>query len=98
MLASELADELEVSEATISRIASGERRPSLDLMYKIRSALRWSIEAQVDEIQCGVYSSEFKKRMERRRARSHSSTLRSLSEAGSGGQRVPALETGTATY
>lgn len=72
MINSEMATALEVSEATVSRIASGERRPSLDLMYKVRQTLRWGIEAQADAVIRGTYAAEFKRRMERRvfRARS----------------------------
>lgn len=72
MKASEAADLLDVSEATISRICSGERRPSLDLMFKIRQVLVWSVADQLDEIQCGNYAQVFKQKMERRRARTRS--------------------------
>lgn len=68
----EMAEALDVSEATISRIASGERRPSLDLMIEIRRVLRWSIEDQAEEIRCETYATEFKRRMERRKLRARS--------------------------
>jgi transcriptional regulator with XRE-family HTH domain len=64
----ELAARLGVSEATVSRIASGERQPSVELMVEIRNALGWSIERQLDARFQGTYPSEFKQRMERRRA------------------------------
>lgn len=72
MKASEAADLLGVSEATVSRICSGERRPSIDLMFKIRAVLVWSVEAQVDSVRVGTYAQEFRQKMERRRARTRS--------------------------
>lgn len=69
MLASELADRIDLSEAMVSRIASGEREPSIETMAKIRTALAWSIERQLDAKFAGKYADEFKQRMERSRAR-----------------------------
>lgn len=60
----ELAERLDVSVATISRICSGERRPSLDLMYVIEERMDWPFADQANEIRCDAYPSEFKKRME----------------------------------
>lgn len=67
---SQMADRLEVSLATVSRICSGERRPSIDLILKIRSALGWSMESQADALRESTsrYAVEFKARMERRRS------------------------------
>jgi transcriptional regulator with XRE-family HTH domain len=62
----EMADALKVSVATVSRICSGERRPSTDLMIEIRRVLSWSVEAQVDAITKGTYADSFKSKMERR--------------------------------
>lgn len=71
MRASELAVELDVSEATVSRIASGQRRPSMDLILKIRTVLRWSVESQADALResTTAYAAEFKTKMERRTIR-----------------------------
>lgn len=68
----QLADQLNVSEATISRLCAGERRPSFDLMVSIRGELGWSVESQVDALRESTsrYAVEFKARMERRMARS----------------------------
>jgi transcriptional regulator with XRE-family HTH domain len=72
MTGAELAEATGLSEATISRLASGDRRPSLETMEKVRLALGWSIERQVDEVRCGNYAADFKSRMERRPARARS--------------------------
>jgi transcriptional regulator with XRE-family HTH domain len=92
----ETARALDCSLATVSRIASGERTPSLELMAEIRRVLRWSIEAQADEVRAGTYAATFKDKMERRQARGRdvdSQAVRGVSGAGSGGDGVPALET-----
>jgi transcriptional regulator with XRE-family HTH domain len=68
----EMAEATELSEAMISRLASGERNPSFETMAKIRRVLGWSIERQVDELRRGNYAAEFKLRMERRPARARS--------------------------
>lgn len=91
----ETAQALGCSLATVSRICSGERNPSLELMAEIRRVLRWSIEAQADEVRAGTYAATFKDKMERRQARGRdvdSQAVRGVSGAGSGGDRVPALE------
>lgn len=72
---SQLAERLGVSDATVSRICSGERRPSVDLIFKIRDVLRWSVESQADALRESTsrYGVEFKALMERRRMpREHS--------------------------
>jgi transcriptional regulator with XRE-family HTH domain len=65
----ETADVLGCSVATVSRICSGERRPSVDLMMEIRRVFSWSIDAQVSAIESGRYADEFTGRMEQRRLR-----------------------------
>lgn len=94
----ELAEALNVSLATVSRISSGDRRPSLDLMYVIEDVLVWPFEAQADEIRCGSYAQVFTEKMERRQARRRDadpSTVRSVSGAGSGADGVSTLEAGS---
>lgn len=43
----ELAEKIDASESTVSRLLSGERRPSLDLIFRIRDVLGWSADDQV---------------------------------------------------
>jgi transcriptional regulator with XRE-family HTH domain len=61
-----MAERLEVSEATISRLASGERRPSIDVMIRIRDVLGWPLDNQADvlNISSSGWSHQFKWRME----------------------------------
>lgn len=49
MIQKELAETLNVSEATISRVLSGERRPSVHLMQQVRDWTdgAWTIDMQV---------------------------------------------------
>lgn len=65
----EAAEVLGCSPATVSRICSGERTPSLDLMYEIRRVLAWSVQQQADEVRAGTYAQMFKRKMEARRVR-----------------------------
>lgn len=69
MTRTEMADALGCSLATVSRICSGHRTPSLELMSEIRRVLSWSIEAQADEMRCGNYPQVFEQKMELRRMR-----------------------------
>lgn len=43
-----LGDSLGVSHATISRIRSGDRTPSVDLMLRISKLMDWALEEQVE--------------------------------------------------
>lgn len=93
----ETATALGCSVATVSRIVSGDRNPSLELMAEIRRVLRWSIEAQADEVRAGTYAATFKDKMERRQARGRdvdSQAVRGVSGAGSSGDGMSALEAG----
>jgi len=64
MLARELATATEASEATISRLLSGDRKPSLDLMLRIRAVTDWALEDQADCLQIGMYAGRLKEKME----------------------------------
>lgn len=56
MNARELAIQLEVSEATISRLLSGERRPSVDVMVAIRDRFpQWGLDSQAEALKMGMY-------------------------------------------
>jgi transcriptional regulator with XRE-family HTH domain len=60
----ELAELLEVSHATVSRIRSGDRLPSLAVMDRIRTLLNWSLDDQADARTRGVYHEQFCKRVD----------------------------------
>lgn len=69
----QLAEALNVTEATVSRLISGERRPSLDLTMRVNEVLRWSVNSQALWLgdvpgAPGSYGSELKRRMELRKA------------------------------
>lgn len=51
----ELADRLGISQAMVSRLRSGERKPSFALMRNIRSVTGWTISSQIDALEAGVY-------------------------------------------
>lgn len=65
----EAADLLGCSVATVSRLRSGDRLPSVGLMKEIRRVLSWSIEAQISAQDQDRYHHEFTQRMDRRRMR-----------------------------
>ncbi len=67
MTGAELAEALGLSESTVSRLASGDRRPSIDTMFEVQRVLDWPIEQQLDLLRDGrrAYGCEFKQRMER---------------------------------
>lgn len=51
----ELSDKLEISEATVSRLLSGNRNPSFRLMLKIEDQLNWGIAEQSAAIRACNY-------------------------------------------
>lgn len=63
-----MARVLQVSEATVSRLVSGDRQPSLELMIKIRSTLRWKLDAQADALQSGSYGEVLAGKMSKAKA------------------------------
>lgn len=52
--------------STVSRILSGDRTPSIDLMGDVERVLIWPIEEQVRALQQGNYANLFREAMERR--------------------------------
>ncbi len=62
----ELAAVIDVSEASVSRYASGERQPSIEVMGRIAPALGWSLDEQFRSLQAGTYGADFKERMDAR--------------------------------
>jgi transcriptional regulator with XRE-family HTH domain len=65
----EAAQALGCSVATVSRLRSGDRRPSLPLMQEIKRVLSWSIDDQAAAIERGDYAEMFTGKMDRRRLR-----------------------------
>lgn len=55
----ELAGLLGVSHATVSRIRSGDRLPSLQVMQKIRELYGWTLDEQWDARNAGTYADQF---------------------------------------
>jgi transcriptional regulator with XRE-family HTH domain len=64
----EMAQALGVSEATVSRLASGNREPSVTLMVRVRRVLRWKVDAQADALQNGTYGQVFSDKMTKTKA------------------------------
>ncbi len=48
MQAKTMAKMLQVSEATVSRLASGERQPGMEVLLRIGGILRWSVDLQLN--------------------------------------------------
>lgn len=89
MQAVDLAYYLGVSESTVSRLLSGTRRPSLDLIIKIRGVLEWSVEDQawtLERHDLTVYGARLRTKMEAANvdSRPRRETMRSLQGPGTG--------------
>jgi transcriptional regulator with XRE-family HTH domain len=69
MTGAEMALLLGCSEATVSRLRSGERTPSVRMMNEIRRVLAWSVEQQAAAIEQGSYGPIFTNLMDKRRVR-----------------------------
>lgn len=63
----DLAAALEVSEATVSRLASGARRPSTNVMLRISNVLHWSVNQQAQALEDKTYAEKFRKKMTERK-------------------------------
>lgn len=86
MYARELAYYLGVSESTVSRLLSGDRKPSLDMIINIRRVLEWSVEDQAWTIERhpDSYGDRLRIKMEDTRVvvDSRSQTVRSVRRTG----------------
>lgn len=56
-----VADRLGINHSTVSRIRSGERHPSIDLMKKIETEYGWDLEKQLRAYGSVVYKREFER-------------------------------------
>lgn len=54
-----VADDLGVTHSMISRIRSGDRLPSLQLVRRINATLGWSIDEQISSLDPKVYAEAF---------------------------------------
>lgn len=63
VLHKDVAELLGVSVASVSRLRSGNQKPSLDLMFTIRNKLDWSAEDQVDAWYSDRWNVEFENRI-----------------------------------
>ena len=69
MTGAEAAEVFGCSEATVSRLRSGDRQPSVRLMMEIRRVLSWSIDDQAAAIESGDFHTIFTGKMDRLRLR-----------------------------
>lgn len=56
----EVADRLGISTVHLSRIRSGTRRPSTDLMMRVHHEFRWSLRQQMTALKQGTWHAEFR--------------------------------------
>lgn len=86
MKGADLAYYLGVSESTVSRLLNGHRKPSLDLIIKIRQVTDWSVEDQawtLERHDLAVYGARLRIKMEAARVntRPRGQTMRSMQGA-----------------
>ena len=60
----QLAEALQVSQAHVSRLRSGERLPSMSLMWGIESVLGWTTGDQMISIRAQTFHEELVKRLD----------------------------------
>lgn len=58
-----VADRLDLTVATVSRLRSGERLPSLDTMTEIKEMTGWSLDLQALAKSSGTYHVELETRL-----------------------------------
>lgn len=64
MIAAQFAVALGYTDGMVSRLLSGERRPTLDTMLAVRQLTGWSVENQADALTCGSYAWKLRMHME----------------------------------
>lgn len=64
MIAADFARLVEKSDATVSRLLAGERRPSIELVVVIANKIGWPVEEQVRSIYNGTYGWDLETKME----------------------------------
>lgn len=58
---SQVAEALGLSESGVSRLRSGDRLPSLEVMQKIETVYGWSVQGQSNARQAGDWTGAFVK-------------------------------------
>lgn len=61
-----VADDLGVTHSAISRIRSGDRLPSLQLVRRIDAVLGWAVDEQVSSLDPEVYAKNFENLLAKR--------------------------------
>lgn len=54
-----VAEDLKITHSAVSRIRSGDRRPSLEVMLRIMDLYGWSLEVQALSWSLGLYPKDF---------------------------------------
>lgn len=55
----EVAERIGLSHSSVSRIRSGDRLPSIDVMANIAESYGWDFTSQVHSRQAGTYADDF---------------------------------------
>lgn len=58
-----VADELDLTVATVSRLRSGDRSPSLETIKAVKQLTGWGIDEQVDAKSSNAYHTELEKQL-----------------------------------
>lgn len=61
-----VADELGITHSAVSRIRSGDRLPSLQLVRRINHVYGWSVEEQISDLDPHRYAEAFERLLVRR--------------------------------
>jgi transcriptional regulator with XRE-family HTH domain len=61
-----VADDLGITHSAVSRIRSGDRRPSLDVMLKMHEEWKWPLDVQAFCLTMGTYTENFEAELVKR--------------------------------
>ncbi len=56
----DIAEKLGIHPVYLSRLRNGDRKPSLELMRKIRDELGWDLAQQIEVHEAGAYAETFR--------------------------------------
>lgn len=59
----QVATDLGITHSAVSRIRSGERRPSLDLLIRIADVFGWSVDDQAYSLSYGNYAADLETKL-----------------------------------